>query len=300
MTAPRLSIITPTLNRSKFIERAVRSVLAQEFDSVEHIVVDGGSTDGTLDVLAQFSGLRIVSGPDRGMYDALNKGLSLARGEYVGFLNSDDAYAEGAFAAAFAGLAGGGRQAVVGEAIFEDADACGLLAEGARFHPRSAPLLALVTELAPAFNAWFFQRVLVTSLGGFDIRYRIAGDREFMLRFALSRCPFDIVDAPIYRYRRHADSLTFAASGVNREEIVREHLLMSDDALARRELSADERHAIIRARTRDTLDMAMRGLRSGRIGAFMRGAAAGTRRDALWPARLLGRAFSAAAAQARR
>ena len=61
---------------------------------MEHIIVDGGSVDGTLDILKKFRHLRVISEPDKGMYDAINKGLCVARGEVIGFLNSDDIYAE--------------------------------------------------------------------------------------------------------------------------------------------------------------------------------------------------------------
>ncbi len=81
------------------IGQAVGSVIKQNYFPVEHIIVDGGSTDGTLDLLAQFPHLKVVSGPDNGMYDALNKGLKLAHGEIIGFLNTDDLYAPGALEA---------------------------------------------------------------------------------------------------------------------------------------------------------------------------------------------------------
>ena len=86
----RLSIITPTLNRAHFLEEAIESVRAQDFPDCEHLIVDGGSTDGTLEMLARHPHLRVVSEPDRGLYDALNKGLRLGSGEIVGLLNSDD------------------------------------------------------------------------------------------------------------------------------------------------------------------------------------------------------------------
>ena len=92
---PLVSIVTPTLQRATFLERTLRSVRAQQYSNVEHIVVDGGSTDGTLELLERYSGtynLRWISEPDRGMYDAINKGLRLASGEILAYLNSDDQY----------------------------------------------------------------------------------------------------------------------------------------------------------------------------------------------------------------
>lgn len=92
---PLVSIVTPTLNRRALLEWTVRSVRRQTYDHFEHIVVDGGSDDGTLEMLKsneQTYPLRWVSEPDGGMYPAINKGLRLARGEILAYLNSDDLY----------------------------------------------------------------------------------------------------------------------------------------------------------------------------------------------------------------
>ena len=97
----KISIITPTLNQAQFIEKTIKSVLDQEADfPFEYIVVDGGSTDGTLDILKKYEGkIRWFSEKDRGQSDAINKGIALARGEIVAWLNSDDIYLPGALQA---------------------------------------------------------------------------------------------------------------------------------------------------------------------------------------------------------
>jgi glycosyltransferase involved in cell wall biosynthesis len=96
MTArPLVSIVTPTLNQGRFIDATIRSIRGQTYDHVEHIVVDGGSTDQTLDILRTHEGsypMRWSSEPDRGMYDAVNKGMRQASGEILAYLNSDDLY----------------------------------------------------------------------------------------------------------------------------------------------------------------------------------------------------------------
>lgn len=92
-----ISILTPSYNQGAYIEENIRSVLGQRYDPVEHIVIDGGSTDDTITVLKRYPHLRWISEPDRGQADALNKALRLASGDIVGWINSDDFYAPGVF-----------------------------------------------------------------------------------------------------------------------------------------------------------------------------------------------------------
>jgi glycosyltransferase involved in cell wall biosynthesis len=93
----KLSIITPSLNSALYIEKAIRSVLCQGYGNVEHIIVDGGSTDGTVDILKRYPHLRWVSEPDNGQSQAMNKGFSMSTGDIIGYLNADDYYLPGAF-----------------------------------------------------------------------------------------------------------------------------------------------------------------------------------------------------------
>jgi glycosyltransferase involved in cell wall biosynthesis len=90
---PLVSIVTPSYNQATFIEDTIRSVRNQTYEPIEHIVVDGESDDGTLEILREYEDdLRWISEPDDGQSDAINKGFEMANGEYVGWLNSDDVY----------------------------------------------------------------------------------------------------------------------------------------------------------------------------------------------------------------
>jgi glycosyltransferase involved in cell wall biosynthesis len=101
---PLLSIVTPSYNQGVFIEETIRSVVEQDYPNLEYLVMDGGSTDGTVEILRDWE-LRLVgksftwvSERDKGQTDAINKGFARARGEILAWINSDDTYQPGAFA----------------------------------------------------------------------------------------------------------------------------------------------------------------------------------------------------------
>lgn len=93
---PKISIITAVRNSADTVESCIRSIREQSYKSIEHIVIDGASTDGSIEIIKKHSNsiTRIVSEPDKGIYDAMNKGISLASGDIIGILNSDDLYAD--------------------------------------------------------------------------------------------------------------------------------------------------------------------------------------------------------------
>jgi glycosyltransferase involved in cell wall biosynthesis len=94
---PKISIITPSFNSAKFIEQAIESVLIQNYSNFEHIIVDGGSTDGTIGILKKYPHLKWVSEPDRGQSHAMNKGFAMSTGDIIVYLNADDFFEPSAF-----------------------------------------------------------------------------------------------------------------------------------------------------------------------------------------------------------
>jgi glycosyltransferase involved in cell wall biosynthesis len=282
---PTISVITPCLNGVRYIAEAIESVLRQGYSNTEHIVADGGSSDGTTQILSRYQHLRILDSPDRGMYDALNKALAIAQGDLIGILNSDDCYAEGAFSSVVEAFRDESVMALVGEAnTFRDA------ANGDRIvvdelSPIGVDLLFRSTLGDPSINAWFFRSSVFAQLGRFDAWYRVAGDREFMLRFALSGFRFAEIDKLIYRYRMHSASMTFEGNEEIWETVLREHNKMTELYLRKAGLTKRARELIKRARTRDTLSGAIYSAKRYDLLTLVSHAIAGTRHDPIWPAR---------------
>jgi GT2 family glycosyltransferase len=183
-TRPLVSVVTPTLNRATLLEGTLESVAAQTYPSVEHIVVDGGSTDGTRALLERWqgrSGLRWVSEPDDGMYSAVNKGLALARGEILAYLNSDDRYFPWTIATAVEALDGAPN------AWFVFGDALALDLADDRAQLRLFPPLGLTHLARSGFLSQptvFWRRRAMESEGVFDESLRYVADCDYWLRLA--------------------------------------------------------------------------------------------------------------------
>ena len=296
VAAPKITVITPCLNSARYIGEAIESVIEQRYPNFEHIVADGGSTDGTLEVLSRYSHLKVLPGPDAGVYCALNKALATAEGEIIGILNSDDCYAPAALFTASDYFQQAGVMALAGDAIsFRGSRASET--EVGRFTGAGEDLLYHATLGDPSMNSWFFRTELFAQIGVFDATYRVAGDREFMLRLACSGLRCRQMSKLVYRYRIHPDSMTFGGNPEIWETIVSEHNRMTADYLRAATLSKRARSLITRTRTRETLQMAIRSARRRRWQQVVFYARAGMRFDPIWPLRFAGHTLSALGAR---
>jgi len=226
----KISVITPCLNRKDFIEDAIRSVLDQNFPDFEHWIIDGGSTDGTLELLRKYPHLKILSERDSGVYDALNKGIRRASGDVVGFLNTDDQYTPGAFAIAKGILEGCPAMLCSGGSEIFQRTRSGFDFEMHRYvDPGKYHLSVRAATLGiPNINARFFRRCVFETIGVFDTSYKLSADREFLLRAALLEIP-DVANKQLfYRYRWHAGSLTMNAGNDSLLAAINEGILISD------------------------------------------------------------------------
>lgn len=179
----KISIITVCFNSEKTIEKTLKSVLDQDWHNIEHIVIDGGSNDGTVAILERFRPhlACVVMEPDKGIYDAMNKGLSRATGDVICFLNSDDFYNKNDVLTRVANkIQKNGVDAVFGDVAFFNEGNPDYLVR----HYRSGSFHAgrLSWGWMPAHPALFMRREVYNKLTGFDDTYRIAGDFELIAR----------------------------------------------------------------------------------------------------------------------
>ena len=180
----RISVVTAVYNRRETVAQAIESVLSQTHPNVETILIDGASTDGTLEVLQPYrQHLDVfVSEPDRGIYDALNKGIERASGEVVGFLHADDLFADREVLVRIAdAFVDPQVEAVYGDLVYvrhDDVDRVVRYWRAGEFEPS-----ALRRGWMPPHPTFYVRRRIYQRLGLFDVRLRIAADYDFILRY---------------------------------------------------------------------------------------------------------------------
>jgi glycosyltransferase involved in cell wall biosynthesis len=178
-----ISIITVVYNNRNHIEDCVRSVLKQTYNSIEYIVIDGGSTDGTLQILEKYkSNIAILrSEPDKGMYDALNKGIALAKGDIVGLLHSDDFFHnENVISNIADKFAEKHIHGTYGDLLYVDKDDSQKVIRYWKSKSFHKGLLA--KGWMPPHPTLFLKRDIYEQTGLFNMQYKIAADYDFMVR----------------------------------------------------------------------------------------------------------------------
>ena len=233
---PRISIVTPTFNQGRYIEQTILSVANQDYPDVEHIVVDGGSTDETPAVLDRYANhfAHVVSEPDQGQSDAINKGFSRATGEILTWINSDDMLAPGALAAAAMAITGSdGRRAADGSTgadfvtgicrVFDRAWPDGKIVQQSLTSIPQGPMP--LTELLDIERCWLagrfwwqpdclFTRDLWERAGAqVRLDWYYSMDYELWLRMAEAGARVRVIGRPICLYRAHEQQKTAETDG---------------------------------------------------------------------------------------
>jgi glycosyltransferase involved in cell wall biosynthesis len=203
---PRISLVTTSFNQAEFVEQTIRSVLAQGYPNLEYMVMDGGSTDGSPEIIQKYAPFLTywTSGPDGGQAAALNEGFRRAHGEILGFVNSDDLLLPGALAAVAGFFAGHPEtELLIGKSLIIDSE---------------NRVLHRVSGLGPTYYSllfWgtggftqpssFWRREAFLSAGPFDPSLRFSFDYDFYLRLA-ARGPARHLDRYLAAFRQHSSA----------------------------------------------------------------------------------------------
>lgn len=197
---PKISIVTPSYNQGQFLEETIQSVLNQDYPNLEYIIIDGGSTDNSVDIIKKYEDRLAywVSEPDKGQSHAINKGISRATGEIINWINSDDLLCDGAL------LKVGGFFC-----SHPDIDVC-----YGDFIPINGNGKAITYGRCLHFSKWmllsgmslpqqttFFRRDLIRKYGAIDETLHLSMDYELYLRFAFNDCNFKYIKGPLGKFR---------------------------------------------------------------------------------------------------
>lgn len=182
----KISIVTVTYNSARTLTATLQSVAAQNYKNIEHIIIDGNSKDDTLDIVARHGQhvVLTISESDKGIYDAMNKGMALVTGDFVGFLNSDDVLASEHSISRLA-QAASEADAVYGDLEYVSENNLNCVVR--RWHSGPYDQKRLAFGWMPPHPTFYIRRDLMRDVGGFDISMRIAADYEYILRCFTSR-----------------------------------------------------------------------------------------------------------------
>lgn len=178
MSGIKVSIITPCLNSEKTIRQTIESVLKQTYSNIEYIIVDGGSSDGTLDIIREYESLfhgrlRYISEPDCGIYNAMNKGIRLSKGEIIGIINSDDFYENDTVEQVLKYWNGSHNQVIYGYMRLLKNGRCMAISRDSHIN---------LDENMITHPTCFVARKIYCKYGLFLENFKIAADYEFVLR----------------------------------------------------------------------------------------------------------------------
>lgn len=224
MKKPMVSIITVVWNNKDTIKDAIDSVLNQTYKDIEYIIVDGASTDGTVEVVQSYGDkiAKFVSEPDKGLYDAMNKGIALATGDVIGILNSDDFYID---------------QYVIENIVklFEEKEIDSLFADLIYVRPENLDKTVRYYDSSqfkpekfaygwmPAHPTFFVKKSAYDKYGLFKTDYKIAADYELLVRFLYKyKLPYFYFQKPIIKMRVGGVSTSgFKSNWILNQEIIR-------------------------------------------------------------------------------
>jgi glycosyltransferase involved in cell wall biosynthesis len=217
----RFSVVTPSYNQGHFLEETIRSVLLQGYPDLEYVVIDGGSTDDSVDIIRKYEKwiTHWVSEPDHGQADAIEKGLNRVSGKISAYLNSDDVYTRGALQRVAMRFAKQPDLDVVYGNLYRIDAADNIIEEH-----RTTPFMRWGYLYGGFFlhqPSTFWKTEIVRSVGGFNPEFRFDMDNDLFVRIAMTRAKFAFERAFLAQFRVHETSKTSTILHVSREENVR-------------------------------------------------------------------------------
>jgi glycosyltransferase involved in cell wall biosynthesis len=221
MTSPKISIVTPSYNQGKFIERTILSILNQDYKNFEYIIMDGGSTDETLEILKKYDDKIIwKSEKDNGQSDAINKGIKMATGEIIAYLNSDDTYEPGALKKVAEFFENNsdkkwvyGKCKIINE---KDQEIRKWITAYKNLLLKNYSYKKLLTENFISQPATFWRKELHQELGYFNEKENFCMDYEFWLRIS-QKYDAGVIDNYLANFRYYSDSKSGA---VNKQQFL--------------------------------------------------------------------------------
>lgn len=250
MDSPLVSVVTPVLNRRDTLVGCLQSVADQTYPRVQHIVVDGGSTDGTIELLEKQPDIRWISEPDTGMYNAINKGLAMCEGNVIAYLNSDDLYLPYSVEVAVTALMNGH------DLVYGDLGVLTREKQPVGFYPqfyRDFDLNYYTHFATLAQPTVFWSKDLMDRIGTFDESYRLLGDCEYWLRASVKGGRLKHLEEILAVQIEHEGTLRVTQPEKLREEFARLRSDYREDAGAPRSARMEHISRSFRWRYRQAL-----------------------------------------------
>ncbi len=226
---PRISVVTPSYNQAAYLEETIRSVLLQGYSNLEYVIMDGGSTDGSIEIIKRYAAwlTHWVSEPDAGQSDAINKGWQYCTGDVFAWLNGDDVYAPNALTQVGETFADNSALGLVYGNILVS-DSVGKQSGIIGYHAANAYMLAALE--IPYQPASFFKASIVGQVGCLDVSLRYVMDVDILVR-VMANAPMARINQPLASFRIHAQSKTnlgeaaFARELIGLAEKIQSHLV---------------------------------------------------------------------------
>lgn len=246
MKLPKISIVTPSFNQAQFIRATIDSVLSQDYPNLEYFVIDGGSTDATVEILKSYGKkIKWVSEKDAGQTDAINKGLRMAKGDILAYLNSDDIYLPGTLMRVGEYYAKTKADWITGDCLTIDefgkpSKANGIISLYKRFLMAIySPLTLRIADSMLPQPSTFWSRRAYTMVGEFNEQYHYVMDYDYWLRMAKYYKPHDL-KVPLSGFRFQSDS----KSQTGRVKLMAEGLIaLKENGANKFELWLHKRHS---------------------------------------------------------